>query len=202
VRSRSILSEPARRVERFPQDLSATLTAVKPAPDRGRAESIRDVVDSFRRLYGSVLRFVLMLADDRANFASVGTTGSLSLNQLLSILADQAQTAAFGRLCDLKATIEEARPAEQLRDAIFSEAFSHDPAALRKVVAELERLDAAFVGLCVGHVLEQHSRPACGAKSAAVATERRAKRASNRTPERPTSSGKRRAAVDLSHSSD
>ncbi|WP_236002130.1 hypothetical protein [Paraburkholderia elongata] len=56
--------------------------------------------------------------------------------------------------------IEEARSAEQLRDAIFSDAFSNDLAALRKVVAELERLDTAFIGLCVGHVLEQHARAA------------------------------------------
>jgi hypothetical protein len=131
---------------------------VKPASGRGRAELIRDVVDAYRRLYGSVQRFVLMLTDDRLNFAAAGTLGSHSLNQLLSMLAEQASAAAFARLRELKAAIEEARSAEQLRDAIFSDAFSHDLAALRKVVAELERLDAAFIGLCVGHVLEQHGR--------------------------------------------
>jgi hypothetical protein len=98
-----------------------------------------------------------MLTDEQWNFASVGTSGSHSLNQLLSVLAEQAKAAAFVRLRDLKATIEEARCAEQLRDAIFSDTFSNDLAALRKVVAELERLDAAFVGLCVAHVLDQHA---------------------------------------------
>jgi hypothetical protein len=147
------LSDPAGR---FPNGLSSTIVAVKSASERGRAELIRDVVDAYRRLYGSVQRFVLMLTDDQLNFASVGTSGSHSLNQLLSILAEQAKAAAFVRLRDLKASIEEARSAEQLRDAIFSDAFSNDLAALRKVVAELERLDAAFIGLCVGHVLDRH----------------------------------------------
>jgi len=118
---------------------------------------IRDVVDAYRRLYGSVQRFVSMLTDDRLNFASVGTSGSHSLNQLLSVLAEEARAAAFVRLRELKASIEEARSAEQLRDAIFSDIYSNDLVALRKVVAELERLDTAFIGLCVGHVLDRHS---------------------------------------------
>lgn len=154
---RSTLSDPAGCA---PKGLSSTIVAVKSASERGRAELIRDVVDAYRRLYGSVQRFVLMLTDDQLNFASVGTSGSHSLNQLLSILAEQAKAAAFVRLRDLKASIEEARSGEQLRDAIFSDAFSNDLAALRKVVAELERLDAAFIGLCVGHVLDQHARAA------------------------------------------
>jgi hypothetical protein len=144
----------------LPSELSSTIVAVKSASERGRAESIRDVVDAYRRLYGSVQRFVLMLTGDQLNFASVGTSASHSLNQLLSILAEEAGAATFARLRDLKAAIEEARSAEQLRDAIFSDAFSNDLTALRKVVAELERLDATFVGLCVGHVLEQHARAA------------------------------------------
>jgi hypothetical protein len=154
------LSNFAERGQRFANEISSTIVAVKSASERGRAESIRDVVDAYRRLYGSVQRFVLMLTDDQLNFASVGATGSHSLNQLLSILAEQARAARFARLRELKAVIEEARQAEQLRDAIFSDAFSNDLTALRKVVAELERLDAAFIGLCVGPVLELHARAA------------------------------------------
>lgn len=97
---RSPLSNPAKR---RPEGLSSTIVAVKSASERGRAELIRDVVDAYRRLYGSVQRFVLMLTDDQLNFASVGTSGSHSLNQLLSILAEQAKAAAFVRLRDLKA---------------------------------------------------------------------------------------------------
>jgi hypothetical protein len=47
---------------------------------------------------------------------------------------------------------------ECLRDAIFSDAHSDNPTALRKVVAELERLDATFVGLWVEHVMEEHAQ--------------------------------------------
>lgn len=157
MRSRSPLSDPVRHGQRVANEILSTIVAMKSASERGRAESIRDVVDAYRRLYGSVQRFVLMFTDERLNFASVGTTGSPTLNQLLSILAEQAKAASFAHLRDLKAAIEEARPAEQLRDAIFSDTSSNDVAALRKVVTELDRLDAAFVGLCVGHVLEQHA---------------------------------------------
>jgi hypothetical protein len=160
VRSRPTLSESSGRPGRPTKDFSTTFTAVKAAPDRERAELIRDVVDAFRRLYGSVLRFVQMFADGESNLPSAGTSGSHSFNQLLSMLAEQGKAAGFSRLFELRATIEDARCAEQLRDAIFSDAYSNDPAALRKVTAELERLDASFVGLCVEHVLEQHARPA------------------------------------------
>lgn len=167
MRSQSSLFAPAGRPRRLVDKSSPAIVAVKSASERGRAESIRDVVDAYRRLYGSVQRFVLMLTHDQLNLASVGTSGSHSLNQLLSILAERAQAAAIVRLRELKAAIEEARSAEQLRDAIFSDTFSNDLATLRKVVAELERLDAAFVGLCVGHVLEQHARATHDANSLA-----------------------------------
>lgn len=160
MRSRSTLSKPARSLDRFPNTLSSTIVAVKAPSVRGRAELIRDVVDAYRRLHGSVQRFVLMLTGDPLNLAALGSSASPSLNQLLSILGEQAKAAAFVRLRDLQASIEDARSAEQLRDAIFSDALSNDLAALRKVVTELERLDAAFIGLCVGHVLEQHARAA------------------------------------------
>ncbi|MGF6770761.1 hypothetical protein P3T18_003240 [Paraburkholderia sp. GAS199] len=168
MRSRSTLSQPATRVERVPNEISSTIVAVKSASERGRAELIRDVVDAYRRLYGSVQRFVSMLGADPLSLTSVGTTGSHTLNQLLSMLAERARASGFARLRDLKAAIEEARSAEQLRDAIFSDALSNDLAALRKVVAELERLDAAFIGLCVGHVLEQHARDANGTNATNV----------------------------------
>jgi hypothetical protein len=46
VRSRSISSAPAGRLGRLPNELSSTIVAVKSASGRGRAESIRDVVDA------------------------------------------------------------------------------------------------------------------------------------------------------------
>ncbi|MFM0736170.1 hypothetical protein PQQ51_02840 [Paraburkholderia xenovorans] len=177
MRSRTTLSGPPGRLEGLPKEISSTIVAVKSSSERGRAELIRDVVDAYRRLYGSVQRFVSMLTDDQLNFASVGTSGSHSLNQLLSILAEQAKATSFVRLRDLKAAIEEARSAEQLRDAIFSDAFSNDLAALRKVVAELERLDTVFIGLCVGHVLEQHAHRAAQLPPARTRAKRGAPRA-------------------------
>ena len=170
MRSRSTPSDPAQSRQRFANEISSTIVAVRSASGRGRAESIRDVVDAYRRLYGSVQRFVLMLTNDPLNFASVGTSGSHSLNQLLSILAERSRAAGFARLHDLNAAIEEARSAERLRDAIFSDAFSNDLAALRKIVAQLERLDTAFIGLCVGHVLERHGPVTADASSAGTRT--------------------------------
>ncbi|HTH60306.1 MAG TPA: hypothetical protein VL689_09125 [Paraburkholderia sp.] len=156
MRSRSNLSAAGQRAA---NEISSAIVAVKSASERGRAESIRDVVDAYRRLYGSVQRFVTMLAGDQLSFKPIGTPGSHSLNQLLSILAEHARTASFARLRELKTTIEEARLAQPLRDMIFSDAFSNDPPALRRVVTELDRLDAVMVGLCVAHVLEQHATP-------------------------------------------
>nr|WP_240162686.1 MULTISPECIES: hypothetical protein [unclassified Paraburkholderia] len=146
--------------QRVAHEISSAIVAVKSASGRGRAETIRDVVDAYRRLYGSVQRFVAMLGGDPSSIAAIGASGSHALNPLLSLLAGRARANAFARLRELKATIEEARLAEHLRDAIFSDALSNDLPALRQAVAELERLDAAMVGLCVGHVLEQHARPA------------------------------------------
>lgn len=140
------------------KDLSRTITALKSAPDRARAELIRDVVDAFRRLYGSVQRFVLMFADLQGGPFPESTLHGASFNRLLSVLAEQGKMAAFSRLSELKVAIKEARSAERLRDAIFSDAYSDNPAPLREVAAELERLDATFVGLCVEHVMEKHAR--------------------------------------------
>jgi hypothetical protein len=205
VRSRSNLSASGQRAA---SEISSAIVAVKSASERGRAESIRDVVDAYRRLYGSVQRFVTMLAGDQLSFKPIGTSGSHSLNQLLSILAEQARTVSFARLRELKTTIEEARLAQPLRDTIFSDAFSNDPPALRRVVTELERLDAAMVGLCVGHVLEQHAWPAgettgpltsgARARVAPVASRPRATRTATVLAEPPNA----RAEPALAHPAD
>ena len=158
MRSRSTLPATLERREQPANSFSTTITALKSATDRGRAELIRDVVDAFRRLYGSVLRFVQMFADGQDSVVSAGSSDSHSFSQLLARLAEQGKASHFSRLDELRAAIEEARSAEQLRDAIFSDACSNDHAALRKAAAALERLDATFVGLCVEHVLEQHAR--------------------------------------------
>ena len=70
------LSESPERLGRTAKSFSTTITALKSATDRGRAELIRDVVDAFRRLYGSVLRFVQMFADGQGSFLAAGKSGS------------------------------------------------------------------------------------------------------------------------------
>jgi hypothetical protein len=172
VRSRSTLPGSPERRERPAKPFATTIKALKAAPDRGRAELIRDVVDAFRRLHGSVARFVQMFADGQDDAPARGPASAQpphsSFNQLLSLLAEQGKAAGFRRFYDLRTAIEEARSAEQLRDAIFSDAHSNDPAALRKAATELERLDATFVGLCVEHVLEQHARGPLTLSSTAI----------------------------------
>lgn len=159
-RSSLTSNKPLGLVKPTAKDLSSTITALKSTPDRARAELIRDVVDAFRRLYGSVQRFVLMFDGLQGEPAFTSAFHDASFNRLLSVLAEQGKTAAFSRLSELKVAIKEARSAERLRDAIFSDAYSDNLAPLRGVAAELERLDATFVGLCVEHVLEQHARAA------------------------------------------
>jgi hypothetical protein len=124
----------------------------RPAPEK--------LFNHDHRVESRVLRFVQMFAVGQGSFPSAGASGSHSFNQLLSLLTEQGKAAGFGRFYELRTAIEEARSAEQLRDAIFSDAHSNDHAALRRAAAELERLDATFVGLCVEHVLEQHARAA------------------------------------------
>jgi len=114
------------------------------------------VVDAFRRLHDSVQRFVRMFAGAR-DPASIGDFGAISLRELLSMLAREAQAARFGRLCELKLAIKEARLLERTRDAVFSESFSNDAVAMRETVTALEQVDAILVGLCVEHVLERHA---------------------------------------------
>ncbi|WP_090536713.1 hypothetical protein [Paraburkholderia sartisoli] len=136
-------------------DFVSTITALKPTSDLERAELIRDVVDAFRRLQNSVLRFVQMFAEDGDAELASGAD-ALALHELLSILARQAEAAGFGRLRELRVAIRHARSAGQSRDVIFSASLSLNAEAMNKVVNEFERLDATFVGLCVEHVLNRH----------------------------------------------
>jgi hypothetical protein len=136
-------------------DFVSTITALKPTSDLERAELIRDVVDAFRRLQNSVLRFVRMFAED-GDAQLAGGADALALHELLSILARQAEAAGFERLRELRVAIRNARSAGQSRDVIFSASLSLDAEAMNKVVNEFDRLDATFVGLCVEHVLNRH----------------------------------------------
>lgn len=139
--------------------LSAKISTLKPLSADVRAQQIRDVVDAFRRLRGSVARFVQMFASTRENSHNAADADDLaatSLRELLSMLATEARAARFARLRELKLAIRHARLLERTRDEVFSETFSTDPHAMRETVTALERVDAILVGLCVEHVLERH----------------------------------------------
>jgi hypothetical protein len=135
--------------------LAAHISTLKRSAAYDRAALIRDVVDGFVRLRSSVLRFVLLFANG-ASAAPQHEAQAASLRGLLARLASEARAAHFDRMRELKRAIRDARALERTRDAVFSESFSNDPVALRAAVAELERVDAMLVGLCVEHVLEQH----------------------------------------------
>ncbi|CAB3755553.1 hypothetical protein [Paraburkholderia solisilvae] len=138
--------------------LAAHISTLKPAGGDNRAELIRDVVDGLMRLRNSVLRFVLLFVS-HDNTALRDAQGeeyrAAPLLRLLTLLGNAAQAAQFDRMRELRRTIRDARALEKTRDAVFSESFSNDPAALRAAAAELERVDAILVGLCVEHVLER-----------------------------------------------
>ncbi len=133
----------------------ATITTLRPASGHERAERIRDVVDAFRRLRESIERFNRMFAT-RAGEEPARAEAGTSLQPLLGALARRLDKADFARRRELKRAIRDARLLDKTRDALFSDAFCLDIEAMRKTVAELERLDTAFVSLCVEHVLAQH----------------------------------------------
>ena len=163
---------------------AATITTLRPASGHERAELIRDVIDAFRRLRNSIERFERMLARaDSAGAAGMGGAPAAqagpSLQPLLVVLARRIDLARFARQRELKRAIRDARRLDKTRDALFSDAFCLDTEALRRTVAELERLDAAFVGLGVEHVLAQyanaaeaHSEARCEAQSCETAAGR------------------------------
>ncbi|KAG8149982.1 hypothetical protein [Burkholderia catarinensis] len=142
--------------------LTRKISTLRPLPNDGRAQQVTDVVDAFRRLRGSVIRFVRVFS-----VATDETLSALSLRELLATLESDARAARFTRLSDLERAIGQARALERTRDDVFSDAFSNDPAAMRDAAAALERVDVLLVGLCVEHVIERHT-PASRPESAAL----------------------------------
>ncbi|WP_244108660.1 hypothetical protein [Burkholderia anthina] len=134
--------------------LTRGISALRPLPSDGRAQQVTDVVDAFRRLRGSVMRFIRLFSA-----ATDDTLSALSLRELLATLEGDARAARFTRLSALERAIGQARSLERTRDDVFSDAFSNDPAAMRNAVAALERVDVLLVGLCVEHVMERHLQP-------------------------------------------
>ncbi|WP_322094428.1 hypothetical protein [Paraburkholderia bannensis] len=153
------ISVAPRRVGDACGGLPASITTLRPASGHDRAERIRDVVDAFRRLRESVARFNRMFAT-RAGEQPARAENDTALQPLLTTLARHIDPASFARHRELKRAIRDARRLDKTREALFSDAFCLDTEAMRKTAAELDRLDTAFVGLCVEHVLAQHEQRA------------------------------------------
>lgn len=139
---------------------AANITALRPASGHERAELIRDLIDAFGRLRDSLGRLNRLFAPD-ADYAPAGA----SLLPLLATLAPHGEDAGCVRQRELRRAIRDARQLDNTRDALFSDAFCRDTQAMRRTLAEFERLDALFVGLGIEHVLAQHERAAAGSGS-------------------------------------
>ena len=151
-------------------DFAGKITPLRPAEDGQCAELIRNVVDAFVRQRGSVFRFTAMLARDAAAeppASALSQPIASSFGTLLSSLAHLARQAEFARLAELDQVIERAAQAEVHRDVIFLQSPAVSEVMLRSATTELERLDAAFIGLCVEHVIERHAQSRSRAAAAA-----------------------------------
>lgn len=142
--------------------LTCKISALRPLPSDGRAQQVTDVVDAFRRLRGSVARFIRLFSA-----ATDEALSAMSLRELLSTLERDARAARFTRLPELERAIGHARRLERTRDDVFSDSFSNDPAAMHDAVTALERVDVMLVGLCVEYVMACHA-PASPAVSTAA----------------------------------
>ncbi|VWD38892.1 hypothetical protein BLA18112_06624 [Burkholderia lata] len=151
------------------QPLARKISTLRPLSSDARAQQVTDVVDAFRRLRSSVVRFIRMFSAAHADDTPDDALSALGFRELLSTLEDEARAARFTRLPELEWVVGHARRLERTRDDVFSDSFSNDPAAMRDAVAALERVDVLFVGLCVEYVMARHV-PASLPVSPAAAT--------------------------------
>lgn len=141
------------------QSLARKISALKRLSSDARARQVMDVVDAFRRLRGSIVRFIRMVSAAHAGAMPEEALSALGFRELLAMLERDARAARFTRLPDLERAIGHARDLERTRDDVFSDSFSNDPVAMRDAVAALERVDVLFVGLCVESVMARHAPP-------------------------------------------
>ncbi|KVG64537.1 hypothetical protein [Burkholderia pseudomultivorans] len=133
------------------------IRALKPPPNDARAQQVTRVVDAFRRLRGSLARFIRMFETGRDTALPDDTLSAMSLRELLATLEEAARAARFPHLRDLEQAIAQARGLERTRDDVFSDSFSNDPAAMQAAIVALERADVRFVALCVESVMARHA---------------------------------------------
>ena len=85
--------------------LAHKISALRPLSSDARAQQITDVVDAFRRLRGSVVRFIRMFSAAHAENAPADALSAMGFRELLSTLEDDARTARFTRLPELERAI-------------------------------------------------------------------------------------------------
>jgi hypothetical protein len=137
------------------EDLASFVT-LRGRPDAKRSAQIAAVVDAYNLLHNSVSRFLLMLTDSLGDSMRAEPDTSETLDKLLTSLHEHAIAAEFGRMDELAEVMAQARPAGELRNVVF--AVEVGGAELDASTELLERLDRAFVRLCVEHVMEEHAR--------------------------------------------
>ena len=91
------------------QPLAHKISALRPLSSDARAQQVTDVVDAFRRLRGSVVRFIRMFSAAHAENAQDDALSAMGFRELLSTLEDDARTARFTRLPELERAIGHAR---------------------------------------------------------------------------------------------
>jgi hypothetical protein len=121
---------------------------------RDTAAAVSEIVDAFRQLRGSVVRFVRML--DTPPAGVVLATPAASFDELLIRLMQRAKAKGFVPLSDLASLVDSARSANERKDMIFEDVTAQDTAALNTMAEEIRALDASLVGLCVEHALLLH----------------------------------------------
>ena len=124
------------------QPLARKIHALRPLSSDARAQQVTDVVDAFRRLRGSVVRFIRMFSAAHAEGRPDDALSAMGFRELLSTLEDAARAARFTRLPELERVIGHARRLGTHARRRVSDSFSNDPAAMRDAVAALERVDA------------------------------------------------------------
>jgi hypothetical protein len=147
---------------------------------RDTAAAVSEVVDAFRQLRGSVVRFLRML-DETAPAGVARTTPAASFDDLLASLMRRAGTTGFGQLSELTSLADFARSANQRKDVIFEDVTSRDAVALISLAGEIREIDARLVGLCVEHALMLHR--ALNESTRASLPSRQGTRVGNTTPE-------------------
>lgn len=137
---------------------ASAITQLSAARSPERIHAISNVVERYRTLHASIVRFVLLLEEARQDVPSVTALAAHPLTELLRRLATSAHATHFSRISELTSAIEGALRADRQRDMIFTSSGGDELDAMQALARNLEAIDTRFVALCVGHVVERHGQ--------------------------------------------